>query len=155
MKALSRRVVIFLSLWLLTTLPIEVTAESSKEMLERFPTPQENFQQHIQEVHEYLLDTQLSSRQPGDVGYNLPFELCSNDKARYRGKYLLIHGRNDSPAVWHDAAQSLALRGFDVRAILLPGHGNTPEAQLDPYQCRRAVLQSHELSKKYLELQEI
>ena len=33
--------------------------------------------------------------------------------------------------MWTDVAPALARRGYDVRAILLPGHGNTPEAQLD------------------------
>ncbi|ASJ74817.1 Carboxylesterase [Granulosicoccus antarcticus IMCC3135] len=102
-----------------------------EDPLDRFPEPQANFQQHIKEVRAYLLDTQLERRQPGDVEYNVPFELSASAKVPFRGKYLLIHGLNDSPAVWRDVAASLAQRGFDVRAILLPGHGNTPEAQLN------------------------
>ena len=38
----------------------------------------------------------------------------------------MIHLR--SGGIWRD---SLVLRGYDVRAILLPGHGNTPNAQLN------------------------
>lgn len=131
MNTLLKRAAIAVCLLFPAAVPISVYAESSKEVLERFPAPQEDFQQHIQEVRSYLLDTQLEQRLSTDVTYNLPFEISASDNVPYRGKYLLIHGLNDSPAVWHDAANALVARGYDVRAILLPGHGNTPEAQLD------------------------
>ena len=99
-------------------------------MLSGFPVPQEDFQAHIQDVRHYLSETQLPGRRLSDVEYNIPFEIDADPDALYRGKYLLIHGLNDSPAVWYDIAHELAQRGYDVRAILLPGHGNTPEAQL-------------------------
>lgn len=137
-RAVARRKTIFLKsivaavgLCLLTLTSVTVLSASNNDVLERFPAPQENFQQHIKDVREYLLDTQLEERKPSDVNYNLPFEILANDQVPYRGKYLLIHGLNDSPDVWRDAAKSLVARGFDVRAILLPGHGNTPEAQLN------------------------
>lgn len=106
-------------------------AQLLEDALDRFPAPQADFQRHIDEVRAYLLATQLEQRGPADVEYNVPFELSANPEVPFRGRYLLIHGLNDSPAVWHDVAIQLARRGFDVRAILLPGHGNTPEAQLN------------------------
>ena len=96
-----------------------------------FPSPQLNFQTHIAEVKSYLLATQMSARKPSDVAYNLPFELKAKAGIPYRGKNLLIHGLNDSPYVFSDVSKALVDRGFDVRAILLPGHGNTPKAQLN------------------------
>lgn len=95
-----------------------------------FPKPQADFNAHIAEVESYLLATQMSQRHATDVQLNLPFELLANKNVRYRGKFLLIHGLNDSPYVFTDVAKALSARGFDVRAILLPGHGNSPEAQL-------------------------
>jgi len=102
----------------------------SKDKYAGFPNPTANFQVHINEVEQYLLATQMAQRSPDDVLYNLPFERKASESVPYRGKFLLIHGLNDSPYVFTDVASKLTDRGFDVRAILLPGHGNTPEAQL-------------------------
>jgi len=95
-----------------------------------FPMPSADFQAHIADVKQYLLATQMPQRKPEDVLYNLPFERKANASVPYRGKFLLVHGLNDSPYVFTDVASELTNRGFDVRAILLPGHGNSPEAQL-------------------------
>jgi len=95
-----------------------------------FPEPQADFQAHIEQVREYLLRTQMSQRKESDVEYNIPFERKANEGVEYRGRFLLIHGLSDSPYVFSDVAAELTKRGFDVRAILLPGHGNSPEAQL-------------------------
>jgi len=99
-------------------------------LLAAFPAPSGNFQQHVQDVQKHLLATRMVSRTEADVQWNLPFELSANPAVPYQGKYLLIHGLNDSPGIWHSMSESLAQRGYDVRAILLPGHGNTPEALL-------------------------
>ena len=95
-----------------------------------FPEPQADFNAHILEVEQYLGRTQMRQRKSSDVKYNLPFERFADKNATYRGKFFLIHGLNDSPYVFSDVAEELSARGFHVRAILLPGHGNTPEAQL-------------------------
>lgn len=96
-----------------------------------FPVPQSDFQQHTDDVRQYLLEKQMPQRNAADVEYNLPFELSANPDVPYRGKFLLIHGLNDSPYVFTDVAVELVSRGFDVRAILLPGHGSSPKAQLN------------------------
>lgn len=126
---MSRLIRSFRLLILILTFPA-VFAAPVEDVLEGFPAPQQDFERHIDNVRAYLLATQMNGRSPHDVEYNLPFELSASDQVPYRGRYFLIHGLNDSPAVWHDIAHALADRGFDVRAILLPGHGNTPEAQL-------------------------
>lgn len=95
-----------------------------------FPEPQADFQAHIDQVETYLIRTQMPQRSKADAKYNLPFELPASEDVPYRGKFMLFHGLNDSPYVWSDMAPELSKRGFDVRAILLPGHGNSPEAQL-------------------------
>lgn len=102
----------------------------ANEKLSYFPQPQTDFQAHITEVKAHLLATQMRGRNASDVSYNLPFEQSAKPGMPYRGQFLLIHGLNDSPYVFSDVADELSERGFDVRAILLPGHGNTPEAQL-------------------------
>lgn len=109
----------------------ETETETDGFQLDDFPPPNENFETHRTQVREYILATQMYQRSESDAEYNLPFELKANKDAPYRGKFLLIHGLNDSPYLWKDMAGELATRGYDVRAILLPGHGNTPEAQLN------------------------
>lgn len=94
------------------------------------PKPMADFTTYVDDLRGYLSTTQMPQRTANAVEINLPFELFANKLVEYRGKFLLIHGLNDSPFVWRDVAMKLADRGFDVRAILLPGHGNTPKAQL-------------------------
>lgn len=96
-----------------------------------FPEPNTDFKTHIVEVEQYLLEKQMHQRSASDVQYNLPFQREANPDVLYRGKFFLVHGLNDSPYVFIDVADELVNRGFDVRAILLPGHGSSPEAQLN------------------------
>ncbi|MGQ7845290.1 alpha/beta hydrolase [Granulosicoccus sp. 3-233] len=123
---MSRRITLLVFLFCLVA-----AARADDDLLAGFPAPQQDFQAHIEEVRRYLLETQLPERRASDVEYNIPFEMPASSDVPHRGRYLLIHGLNDSPTVWRDMARELAQRGYDVRAILLPGHGNTPEAQLE------------------------
>ncbi len=118
------RVLNFLMLCIVVTLFNSAWAQ-------QFPDPNDNFDSHISDVKRYLLATQMPQRNALAVEFNAPFQLKADAAVPYRGKYLLVHGLNDSPYFWRDIALALAKRGFDVRAILLPGHGNTPESQLD------------------------
>ncbi|OHU84625.1 hypothetical protein BET10_05275 [Pseudoalteromonas amylolytica] len=52
-----------------------------------------------------------------------PFELRHNNNDR---AILLIHGLTDSPFTFHYLAGQLYQQGYNVRAILLPGHGTAP-----------------------------
>ncbi len=96
-----------------------------------FPEPSKNFEQYLERSWSYLSQNSLSQRSEPGIALNMPFELTASKEVEYRGKFLLIHGLNDSPFVWRDVASQLMQRGFDVRAILLPGHGTTPEHMLD------------------------
>ena len=96
-----------------------------------FPAPQADFAEHRQAVWQFIAANPLPGRSPEAVALNLPFELAANADTAYRGKFLLFHGLSDSPFVWRDMAREIADRGFDVRAVLLPGHGTTPEDFLD------------------------
>ena len=109
---------------------LNATADTVSLSASAIPKPTADFPTYVETLRKYLVATQLPQRTEEAVELNLPFELVANKEVPYRGKFLLIHGLNDSPFVWRDIATKLANRGFDVRAILLPGHGNTPRAQL-------------------------
>ncbi|WP_105166564.1 alpha/beta hydrolase [Pseudoalteromonas sp. T1lg23B] len=52
-----------------------------------------------------------------------PFELRQNNNDR---AILMIHGLTDSPFTFHYLADRLYQQGYNVRTILLPGHGTAP-----------------------------
>ena len=114
----------------LTSMVLGCRANNNPLDASAIPKPTADFPAYIDDLREYLTATQMPQRTLEAVSINLPFDLTANDQVEYRGKFLLIHGLNDSPFLWRDMAVRLAARGFDVRAILLPGHGNTPESQL-------------------------
>ncbi len=58
-----------------------------------------------------------------DVSKTAPFELGDG-----RDACLLIHGFTGSPWDMRPLGESLAARGYYVRAVRLPGHGTSPEA---------------------------
>jgi len=96
-----------------------------------FPAPNANFQQYIDAVRQHVARVSMPHRSDSDIELNLPFALDAAKGVPYRGKFLLIHGLNDSAFVWRDMAQEMAAMGYDVRAILLPGHGSHPRQMLE------------------------
>ncbi|MEM7196714.1 MAG: alpha/beta fold hydrolase [Pseudomonadota bacterium] len=109
-----------------------------------FPPVTEPFEAHRDTVRKHLLDTSMPQRTAVDIELNLPFEIAASKTRPYRGKFLLIHGLNDSPYVWHDVANEIAERGWDVRALLLPGHGSSPVNMLEvSYKQWLAVARAH------------
>lgn len=52
-----------------------------------------------------------------------PFELRQPENKK---AILLIHGLTDSPFLFHDLAGYFYQQGFNVRSLLLPGHGTAP-----------------------------
>ncbi|AZZ96601.1 alpha/beta fold hydrolase [Pseudoalteromonas sp. R3] len=66
------------------------------------------------------VSAQLSEPATQIADYVAPFQLThpNNQKA-----VLLIHGLTDSPFIFHTLAADLYARGYDVRTMLLPGHG--------------------------------
>ncbi len=127
--------VIFLFLLFFTQSTFAAHGSSQAELLKTrtigsFPAPLANFSAYRQKVKDYLKANSLSNRTQSDINLNLPFELTAKKTVPYRGKFLLIHGLNDSAYVWADMARAISDRGFDVRAILLPGHGSHPADML-------------------------
>ncbi len=116
---------LFVLIWKLTVVAVSA-AES-----DGFPEADQDFNAYVLAAKRYIAQNQLQHRQPLAVEINAPFEITADPTVPYRGRFLLFHGLNDSPFVWRDMAQSLSTLGFDVRAVLLPGHGTTPEAMLD------------------------
>ena len=96
-----------------------------------FPSPVVPFDTHQAAVLEFIKPRSLRNRSEPEIELNLPFELAASRSVPYRGKFLLIHGLNDSAYVWLDSAKALSERGYDVRAVLLPGHGSHPEQMLE------------------------
>ena len=54
-----------------------------------------------------------------------PFELRQNNTQK---AVLLIHGLTDSPFTFHDLAKIYFEQGYNVRTLLLPGHGTAADA---------------------------
>jgi esterase/lipase len=123
------RILFFLCLLFL--IPLANAAGDSNSKTQRFPEASPDFGKYIEQVEEYLIRHSLPGRSKSEIRLNLPFEVPASSQVPYRGKYLLIHGLNDSAYVWTDLAQAIAARGFDVRAILLPGHGSHPKEMLN------------------------
>lgn len=121
---------IYASGLLLLFLLLVQSSLASADVNTDFPAAQEDFPAYIDDARTHIKRFTMRQRERQDAVYNLPFEFKANPAASYRGRFLLIHGLNDSPYSWRDMGESLAKMGFDVRAILLPGHGTTPEAML-------------------------
>ncbi len=61
-----------------------------------------------------------------DIQLILPFEYKSPLEKENHGRFLMIHGITGTSYVWKEFAQELTEYGFDVRGILLSGHGTHP-----------------------------
>lgn len=57
-----------------------------------------------------------------------PYELSQVNRKK---GILLIHGLTDSPYSFHDISQFFYQQGFNVRTLLMPGHGTAPSDLLD------------------------
>lgn len=99
--------------------------------IHKLPRLTDSFELYRAQSQSFLKKHSMPHRTPAAIELNLPFELEANQAVPYRGKFLLLHGLNDSPYVWSDIAPELADRGFDVRAPLFEGHGSTPKAMLE------------------------
>ncbi len=107
-----------------------ILAKASDSDEHDFPSADQEFAEYLVASERYVLQRKMPQRTVQGALLNRPFERRANADVPYRGKFLLIHGLNDSPFVWHDVTERLVQRGYDVRAILLPGHGTTPEDML-------------------------
>ncbi len=111
---------------------------------ESFPSPAADFNEYRERVEKHLTKVSLPHRTTSQIALNVPFEKKASPDVMYRGKFLLIHGLNDSAFVWRDMASALANRGYDVRVILLPGHGSHPRQMLEvSYKLWLSVVRQH------------
>jgi len=64
-----------------------------------------------------------SSLEPNVANLIAPYQLIHENNNKV---VLLIHGLTDTPYHFHDLSLKFYEMGFDVRTLLLPGHGTTP-----------------------------
>lgn len=89
---------------------------------------QNTFKEYRKDIKEYIKNNRnfISKDEASELEYNLPFEINNASNSNIRKGILLVHGLGDSPFYFKNIATRLALQGFLVRVILLPGHGNNP-----------------------------
>jgi len=66
-------------------------------------------------------EQQVTRTPEGILEHSLPFTLAGGDDA-----LLLVHGFGDGPGIWQTLAPGLQAEGFTVRAMRLPGWGESP-----------------------------
>lgn len=76
-------------------------------------------------TYQLLVKQQQRPSTPNIADLIAPFELRQNNT---RKAVLLIHGLTDSPFTFHDLAQIYFEQGYNVRSLLLPGHGTAADA---------------------------
>ncbi|MBX2823724.1 MAG: lysophospholipase [Gammaproteobacteria bacterium] len=121
-------------LWLVFMLAACAAQRTSGESIVSpllFPEPEADFEQWQEKVRAHVTSVSMSHRSRDDIELNLPFSVRANPAVPFRGKFLLVHGLNDSAYVWRDMATEIADLGYEVRAILLPGHGSHPRQMLE------------------------
>ena len=88
-----------------------------------------SFAQYIDETRSWLQQNRVAVGQgtlDEQIEQLLPFEIqpsCHSQKSR---AVILIHGLGDSPFIMRDIANVFAKQCFNVRTLLLPGHGSHP-----------------------------
>lgn len=100
------------------------------------------FADYRQATAEWLQQHRLPVTRNADweVTINSPFS-CGE---QYTTGILLVHGLGDSPYFFHDVARDFCQAGYQVRAILLPGHGSKPGDMLQAdYPLWQAVTDYH------------
>lgn len=76
-------------------------------------------------TYQLLVKQQQRPSTPNIADLIAPFELRQNNTHK---AVLLIHGLTDSPFTFHDLAKIYFEQGYNVRTLLLPGHGTAADA---------------------------
>ena len=93
----------------------------------------ESFAHYLVRAERYITDNKVwvnEEDKPRELNAVMPFELLPDTKAcvgRPNIGVLLSHGLSDSPFSMRDSALALQAACFQVRVILLPGHGTKAE----------------------------
>lgn len=94
-----------------------------------FPYDLNSFAEYQQSTNQWLTNHRVpvTENPAWEVKVNSP-SVCGESRSR---GVLLVHGLGDSPYFFHDIARDLCAQGYQVRTILLPGHGSKPGDMLN------------------------
>lgn len=114
-------------------LPVSVTGYAAEEQAQFVYEPEEAFTHYVARAEQYVNERKTWIKvddKPRELAAVLPFELlpdAENCAGRARIGVLLSHGLSDSPFSMRDPAQALQAACYQVRVVLLPGHGTKSE----------------------------
>ncbi|MGO2353938.1 MAG: alpha/beta hydrolase [Marinomonas foliarum] len=128
-----------IALWCLGVfaLTVSVIGHATEEQAQFIYQPEESFAHYIARAEQYVNERKLwikSDDKPRELAAVLPFELLPDAEScagRTSIGVLLSHGLSDSPFSMRDPAHALQAACFQVRVVLLPGHGTKSEDLLD------------------------
>lgn len=88
-----------------------------------------SFSEYQQATHQWLSRHRMpvTENASWEVRLNTPFSCGESSSVGV----LLVHGLGDSPYFFHDIARDLCASGYQVRTLLLPGHGSKPGDMLN------------------------
>lgn len=114
------------------TLVLSIACASMNSQAEAMPMA---FADYQQVTHQQLRERRRfqTTDVQAELAWNGPREWrpAASAAGKAAKGILLVHGLGDSPWSFNDAAPQLAVQGFLVRTVLLPGHGTRPEDLLD------------------------
>lgn len=124
-----------IALWCLCilALPISVIGHTAETQTQFVYQPEESFVHYVERAKQYVSERKVwinAEDKPRELDAVLPFELlpdADNCAGRVRIGVLLSHGLSDSPFSMRDPALALQEACYQVRVILLPGHGTASE----------------------------
>jgi esterase/lipase len=99
-----------------------------KESSTKLPTDYLSFDAYIKLTKRWLSANRefVTNNKEQELLANTPFEIKTNNKGELSRGIILVHGLGDSPYSFIDIANELSEQGFQVRVLLLPGHGSKP-----------------------------
>ena len=118
-------------------LSISVIGHAAEEHAEFVYEPEESFAHYVARAEQYVDERKVwinTDDKPRELAAVLPFELLPDSEScagRARIGVLLSHGLSDSPFSMRDPALALQAACYQVRVVLLPGHGTKAEDLLN------------------------
>jgi esterase/lipase len=131
-----RQRIVFLCFCVLA-LPISGIGYAAQQQTEFVYEPEESFAHYVVRAEEYVNERKVwinVDDKPRELAAVLPFELLPDAEhcaGRARIGVLLSHGLSDSPFSMRDPALALQAACYQVRVVLLPGHGTKAEDLLN------------------------
>lgn len=128
-----------IALWcfFVVIMPLSEALNATQEQVEFIYEPDEPFAQYVARAEQYVSERKRwvnADDQVRELSAVLPFELLPDAKrcvGQTRIGVLLSHGLSDSPFSMQDPAVALQSSCYQVRVLLLPGHGTKAEDLLD------------------------